>query len=450
MQSLALLKPIRSILWSVALLLLGNGLLSTLLTLRGVSEGYSSAMLGIIMSGYFAGFICGTWVSGRLIRRMGHIRTFAFCASICASAALLHVIFIEPWAWLGFRFIYGLSYITLMTVIESWLNSQAASHERGRIFGFYMVVNLGSLAVAQQLLRLDTPEGFVLFALVSILISWALLPLTLTRRTQPTISDRPKSSLKSLLKFAPLAVSGAFLSGLAMGAFWAMTPIYAIRLGFDIHGVALIMSATIIGGALFQIPIGRYSDGHDRPKVMITVLILAAIVAMIMPFAPTHQVLAGLFFVWGGVAFAIYPLTVAMLHDQLSPEEIVSGSSDMLVLHGAGCAFAPALAGSLMSIMGSQGLPLYIAIVLGILAAFSIYRRKRITDLVTGDTARFEPMVQTSAQALTMVFDERQPDLFKDPSFYDEKERNRIVEAFRRARERQQQSDSADNHSSMS
>lgn len=431
MQSLALLKPIRSIMWSVALLLLGNGLLSTLLTLRGVSEGYSSAMLGIIMSGYFVGFICGTWVSSRLIKRMGHIRTFAFCASICASAALLHIIFLEPWAWLGFRFVYGLAYITLMTVIESWLNSQAASHERGRIFAFYMVVNLGALAAAQQLLRLESPESYILFALVSILISWALLPLAMTRRSQPTISNRPKSSLKSLLSFAPLAVAGAFLSGLAMGAFWSMTPIYAIQLDFDLAGIALIMSLTIIGGAALQIPIGRYSDKKDRPQVMTWVLVSAAVTALLMPLAPTQNSLMLMFFVWGGLAFSIYPLSVAMLLDQLHPDEIVSGSSDMLVLHGAGCAFAPVLAGSLMTLIGSHGLPLYIALVLGLLAGFAIYRRKRVTDLVAGNSAHFEPMVQTSAQALNMVFDDKQPDLFKDPSFYDEKEQKRILEAIK-------------------
>lgn len=434
MQSLALLKPIRSIIWSVALLLLGNGLLSTLLTLRGVSEGYSSAMLGIIMSGYFVGFICGTWVSNRLIRRMGHIRTFAFCASICASAALLHIIFVEPWAWLGFRFVYGLAYITLMTVIESWLNSQAASHERGRVFAFYMVVNLGALALAQQLLRLERPESYILFALVSILICWALLPLTLTRRSQPILSDRPKSSLKGLLSFAPLPVAGAFLSGLAMGAFWSMTPIYATQLGFDLAGIALIMSLTIIGGAALQIPIGRYSDKKDRPQVMTRVLVLATLVALLMPLAPTQNSLLVLYFIWGGLAFAIYPLSVAMLLDQLHPDEIVSGSSDMLVLHGAGCAFAPVLAGWLMTVIGSHGLPLYIALVLGMLAGFAVYRRKRVTDLVAGKSAHFEPMVQTSAQALQMVFDDKQADLFDDPSFYDEKEQRRIVEAVRQNR----------------
>lgn len=434
MQCLALLKPIQSILYSVALLLLGNGLISTLLTLRGTSEGFSSAVLGIIMSAYFVGFICGTWVSPRLIRRMGHIRTFAFCASICATTALLHIIFVDQWAWMGLRFIYGLAYITLMTVIESWLNSQAASHERGRIFAFYMVVNLGALAIAQQMLNLDSPENFLLFALVAILVSWAIMPVSITRRAQPSISaQRPKSSLKTLLKISPLAVAGASLSGLAMGAFWTMTPIYATQLNYDVSGIALIMSMTIIGGAVLQIPIGRYSDKHDRPKVMTWVVIMAAIMALLMIVAPTQKILLGMFFIWGGLSFSIYPLSVAQLIDQLHPDEIVSGSSDMLVLHCAGCAFAPIIAGWLMTIIGTNGLPLYIGLVLIGLAAYAIYRHRLVTDLVTGYNAHFEPMVQTSAQALNMMFDQKQRDLFDDPSFYGEEEQNRIINALRQS-----------------
>jgi MFS family permease len=425
MRSLAMLKPVKSILYSVALLLLGNGLLNTLLTLRGTEEGFSSAVLGMIMSGYFIGFIGGTWVSGRLIRRMGHIRTFGFCASVCASVALLHLVFVNPWVWLPLRMAYGLSFITLITVIESWLNSQAASHERGRIFAVYMVVNLGALATAQQLLRLSSPQGFLLFVIIAILISWALLPITLTRRVQPKMSERPKSSLRALLGFAPLAVASAALSGLAMGAFWSMTPVYATQLGFDIGGVGLVMSVAIVGGALLQIPIGRFSDKHDRPRVMTWVVLLAALIAACMPFAPTHEALLGLYFLWGGLAFSLYPLAVAQLIDQLHPDEIVAGSADMLVMHGAGCAVAPIAAGSLMTAVGSQGLPVYIACVFALLGMYAIYRRRRVTALVT-HTAHFEPMVQSSAEVLELIFDDTQGDLFDDPSFYEEHERERL------------------------
>ena len=70
----SLIAPISSLLGGVALLLLGNGLLNTLLTLRGVAEGYSTSILGLIMSGYFVGFLLGTWLAIPLVRRVGPIQ----------------------------------------------------------------------------------------------------------------------------------------------------------------------------------------------------------------------------------------------------------------------------------------------------------------------------------------------------------------------------------------
>lgn len=107
------MHPISAILGSVALLQLGSGLLNTLLSLTANEQGYSSAWIGAIMSGFFVGFACGIFVSGRLIRRMGHIRTFAFCAAVCASIALLHSIWVDNWAWLVLRFCYGMVWLLL-------------------------------------------------------------------------------------------------------------------------------------------------------------------------------------------------------------------------------------------------------------------------------------------------------------------------------------------------
>jgi MFS family permease len=222
------------------------------------------------------------------------------------------------------------------------------------------------------------------------------------------------------------------MSGLAMGAFWSMTPIYAAEIGFDTGGIAMIMSVAILGGAALQIPIGRFSDKYDRPRVLTGVLILAAIIAAIIPIAPTQTIMYGLYFLWGGLAFAIYPLAVAMLIDQLHPDEIVSGSSDMLVLHGIGCVFAPMLSGGIMTLVGGFGLQIYIAVVLASLAAFALYRRRHVIDLVFGKPAHFEPMVQTSDQALNMMFDDKQPDLFDAPDFYAEEERQRIIKTLQK------------------
>lgn len=53
------LAPVGALLLSVAALLLGNGLLGTLLIVRAGHEGFSSGAISAMMSFYFAGFTAG-------------------------------------------------------------------------------------------------------------------------------------------------------------------------------------------------------------------------------------------------------------------------------------------------------------------------------------------------------------------------------------------------------
>ena len=62
------LLPIGALLAGIALLLLGSGLLNTVVALRGSLEGFSDTTLGLIGSTYFFGFFLGTFVAPRLIR----------------------------------------------------------------------------------------------------------------------------------------------------------------------------------------------------------------------------------------------------------------------------------------------------------------------------------------------------------------------------------------------
>ncbi|WP_439862065.1 MFS transporter [Pseudomonas sp. MBLB4136] len=399
------IAPISSLLSGVALLLLGNGLLNTLLTLRGVAEGYSTAMLGLIMSGYFVGFLLGTWLAIPLVRRVGHIRAFAFCAALAAITALLHVLLVDPWVWLGLRVLYGLALVSLYMVIESWLNAQAPADKRGQVFAIYMAVNLGALAAAQQLLGLAEPGEFMLFALAAMLISAALMPITLTRQGQPSVPDTLHTNLRQLLGIAPLSIAAAGLSGLALGAFWGMAPVYASLSGFDASGVGLLMSSAILGGALLQWPIGLYSDKHDRRLVLLWVVILAVLVALLMSLLPAGRPLLGLIFLFGGLSFAIYPVAVAQLIDQLHSDEILAGSSSLLMVNGIGSVCGPLLAGLLMQQLGAQALPLFFAAVLALLAAYTLYRLRHVSDLVSGEHAHFVPMLRTSHTVLELMPD---------------------------------------------
>lgn len=399
------IAPISSLLSGVALLLLGNGLLNTLLTLKGAAEGYSTTMLGLMMSGYFTGYFIGNWVGSPLIRRVGHIRAFAFCAALACICALLHVLIVHPWVWVVLRVLYGVALICLYMVIESWLNARASSENRGGIFALYMAVNLGALALGQQLLRFDPTLGFALFAVAGMFIVSALMPVTLTRQMQPSLPETPNSNLRQLFGIAPLALTASALSGLALSGFWGMAPAYADMVGFDAAGVGLLMTMTILGGALLQWPIGWLSDRLDRRWILFWVVSAAVVTAAAISLLAPGQLLISLFFLFGGLSFAIYPLGVALLIDQLQPDEILSGSASLLLVNGIGAACGPLLAGALMQHFGAPALPMYFALSLAPLAAYALYRMRHVSDLVSGEQAHFMPMLRTSPTVLELMPD---------------------------------------------
>src|SRR3546814_1186627 len=143
-----------------ALLLMGSGLLGSLLVVRGAAEGCGAQTLGLVMSAYFVGCLVGTWIGPRLRQRIGHIRAFAFHAALAAVSVLLHAIMLSPWAWAALRMLTGIALVGLYTVIESWLNATAPPAQRSGVFAMYMVVNLGALALGKALFDLSDPLQF--------------------------------------------------------------------------------------------------------------------------------------------------------------------------------------------------------------------------------------------------------------------------------------------------
>lgn len=396
--------PIGSLMIGTALLLLGNGLLSTLIALRGSLEGYSDLVLGLMGSAYFLGFFVGTYLVPPLIRRMGHIRAFNFFAAGIAAIVLIHSLIVHPWVWIGLRLFTGIALVGFYTVIESWLNTQTAAERRGQVFAFYMVVNMAALATAQQFLHLASPATFVLFSIAAIMVCLSVLPVASTRLPQPLVSTVPRLTIARLWSAAPAAVVGAVASGLTMGTFWSMGPLYATRLGMDASGVALLMTIAIVGGGLLQLPLGRFSDRADRRYALAAASGGAALAAVLMAALGAHaQALLAAAFVYGGMAFAIYPIVVAHLVDHLSHDDILSGNAGVLLLHGLGAMVGPGLAGLLMGLGGAAAMPLFFAAVLGPLALYVILQARRSRDEIVEEPAQFVPMVRTAATAMEMA-----------------------------------------------
>ncbi len=398
------LVPIAALLAGIALLLLGTGLLNTVLALRGSLAGFSDQLLGLIASAYFFGFFAGTFLAPPLIRQMGHVRAFAFFAAAVAGCILLHSLWVDSTFWMLLRVVTGIALVGFYTVIESWLNSEAPSERRSQIFAVYMTVNLLALAAAQLFLQLDSPAEFTLFAVAAVFAVVALMPVVATRLTPPALAQVPRPALRRIWQAAPLAYVGALASGLGMGAFWGMGAVYAGRVGLDPEGVGMFITVTILAGAALQWPIGHMSDRMDRRRALALVAGAAVAAALLMAvlgaFGPLVLVAAAAF---GGVAFAIYPLVVAHLIDHLPHDEILAGNAGILLLHGAGAAVGPALAGLFMGWFGPSAMPLFIALMFGPTATYALLAARRSSDEIVEEPAQCVPMLRTTPTVLEMV-----------------------------------------------
>lgn len=397
---------ISSLLLGIAILLVGSGLFGTLLALRAGIEGFAEPVIGAIMSAYFAGFVLGTFLCPRIIRRVGHIRAFAMFAAVASSTAIVHVLVVHPWTWGALRVVAGGCLVGLYMVIESWLNTQTPNERRGRVFATYMAVTLLALAFGQGLIATAPASGFALFGIVSVLFSLALVPVALTSVTQPEPVPLPRLGPRGLYRAAPLAVVGALASGLVLGAFWGMGPLFAQSIGLDEARIAAFMSATILGGAAMQWPIGRLSDRYDRRRVLAigsaaaAAFALAALAATWLSFTALLVAM----FLYGGLAFSLYSVGVAHSNDHLAADQILDGSSALMLVHAAAAALGSTTSGFLMGWVGPRALPAYFAAVLLVLAIFAAYRIRRVPPLpVEAYTEVAVPRIAATGAALQTV-----------------------------------------------
>ncbi len=402
----SVISSIAALMLGVALLQMGSGLQGTLLGIRGALETFSPFAIGLVMTGYYAGFALGCMFGARTIERVGHIRAFAAFASVASAVVLVFPIFADAPLWIVMRVLTGYCFAILYMAIESWLNGRVPNEHRGRLLAVYMIVNLGALAAGQQLLNLSAPGGFVLFILASVLVSVALVPIALSASAAPAAVPSDRMTLGELYEISPLAVVGAFAVGLVNGAMWGLVPLWGLQTGLDTNAIATVMSVIVLGGMILQWPVGRLSDMADRRMVVVgTSLVLAAASGgLFFAGGLGFEAVLAIAFFFGGMAFVAYPLCAAHINDRILHEDLIQANAALLLVLGVGAAAGPLIAGLVMSRFGPGSLFAFACVVALLFAGFGAYRLRVREAAPPDEQVAFEPV---SPVPTTPVLDPR-------------------------------------------
>ncbi len=389
------------------LLMLGNGMQGTLLGVRGAIEGFSPTTMSWIMSAYFLGFLGGSKMAPVMIARVGHVRVFAALASGISAAFIIYALAPDPYVWSFMRFIVGFSFAGVYVVAESWLNDSATNETRGQALSVYMIVQMAGIVAAQVIVNFADPSGFVLFAIISIVVSISFAPILLSVSPAPVFRTSAPMTLKRLFKTSPLGVVGSLLLGGVFSIMFGMSAVYGTTLGLSVAEISLFIGTIYTGSVVLQYPIGWLSDRMDRRLLIIFITALCSAILLIGLFLPnSFAVVLVMGFTIGASTGPLYSLLIAHTNDYLEHEDMANASGALVFIGGVGAIGTPVVVGYSMSMFGADSFFVAMIVLMLLIAIYGSYRMTRREGLSVDETMSYTPVLPQTTPIVAEVAQE--------------------------------------------
>ena len=397
----------------IGTIMIAHGLQMQVMGIRSVNENFNLITTGIFMSGYFVGYFLGSQTTPKLVQKVGHIRVFAAFASLASLSALVAAIYVNPFMWTLSRFLTGISLVSCYIVAESWLNDRATNKNRGQLLSAYMIILFGGLAIGMLLLNVSNPNNYEPFILVSILLSLALVPILLTKRSAPKFKKIGTISVNELFKISPLGTVSSFCTGLIHSAFFSLIAVYATTSNFTLFETSILLFLSTIAGVIFQGPIGYFSDKFERRKVIVVTTLLSALFALLaiifggeslqnMYLSVKVPLSKIIFFIsvalYAGLCLPLFSLNLAHTNDYVAKEKFVAAGGGLQLIFGIGAIIGPILCSLFMDIFNINGFFIFLIISHLFIAIFGIYRM-RVRESVDNPDSTFTPVPATITPA---------------------------------------------------
>jgi MFS family permease len=407
---------IASVILSMALVAIGNGLMFVYIPVRLGAEGFPPTWAGLIVTGLSAGGLAGCILTGPLVRRVGHARAFMVLSALIALSNAVVGAGAYPILWTAARTLYGLAICGLFIVAQSWLNDVIANAIRGRVMAIFYVAYIAGLGIGYYTLSFVDIVSAEASLIGIAFTALAILPVGMTRLRQPPAPQAASVAIRRAWRISPVGVAGMLAVGGLSMSITGFAPIHATAEGYSQQDVALLLSAMPLGTLLLQIPFGWISDRTDRRYVLVAASMLV-VIAGLMAIGFDGRALAILvviYVVWDGASESIYSLASAHASDRAGKDDLVALSSSLLFAWSLSGFVVPGIVTVLTALYGTQSF-MYVAIVIAVsYGGFVAWRVVQTKPVPAEEAGSFSPMTAQAPLPVELAFaadgDSRSPD----------------------------------------
>lgn len=328
------------------------------------ARGVNPATIGLNAAMTSAGLLCSAFSTPPLVRRMGAVPVAALAVAVVFLALGLMGLISSVEVWFPARFALGAAVGAFYMTNRTWLNAFAGTASRGRVTGLYATVLGGGFALGPFLLAAVGTQGWRPFLVGMVPAAVILVAIGLYGGALPSIAvqARGRALLVNFTLRAPMLVIATGMFALFDQATLALLPTYAAAYGIREQAVAFDLGVLHIGDVALQLAIGWLCDRLGPRTVLAGCAAATALGAILLPLVIQHPLtLWALLFVWGAAAYGLTTASLVELGRTFSDEWVLGGSAAFVMAGGVGGLIGPPIAGGVMALLGTTGLPVFLA-----------------------------------------------------------------------------------------
>ena len=388
---------ITSVILSMGLLAIGNGLLFAYIPVKLADAGFPPWVAGAAVTAMAAGGLLACLVTGLGVRRVGHARAFGAMTACVILSVLMISLGTLPMVWVAARALYGFAATGLFIISQSWLNDACVNQWRGKVIAAFYMVYVLAIGVGGFLLRFLPLSGSAIPLTGIFFATLALLPVSLTRLATPPPPASITIAVRSVWRISPVGLVGMFAVGGLTMLLQGFGPIYVAEAGYSKSEVGLLIFLMQLGLLVVQYPLGAFSDRVDRRIVLVfACLMVVATALMAYRTSPANfTLLIIVFAAWTGATESLFSVANAHANDRADPQYYVSLSSTLLVAWSLSALIIPAITTALIPVFGTDVFMLLSVSLASLYGGFVLYRMRHRDTTPPEDSGHYQ---QVSAQ----------------------------------------------------